>query len=94
MPLALLLPMIASLLGQGAKMFFDDDDRMSKIADIAAGALRRVPSMIEAVKNLFDNDPDRVLTVADFDALIASNRAEVAEANLHHQEALERDGKA
>lgn len=91
MPLAVLLPLIGSMLTQAVGMFAGDDDKLGRIAEIGAGALNRIPGMIEGVKNLFDGDPDRVLTTADFDGLIAKIAANSSKIDQLTQAAHDRE---
>jgi predicted lipoprotein len=79
--------MVAQLLVQGVSMFGGDNDKLQKIANIAAGALGRLPGMIDAVQNLFDGDAGKKLTPADFDALIAKIDANTDRINQLDQEA-------
>jgi hypothetical protein len=90
MPIAL-IGMIGSLLLQGVEMFGGNNKKLDKITTIASGALAKLPGFIDAITKIFNNDPKKKLTPADFDVLIASIHAEDLEAHQHLLEAQARD---
>lgn len=90
MPLAVLLPLVGSMLNQAVGLFAGDNDKLERIAEIGSGALNRVPGMIDGVKNLFGGS-DRVLTAQDFDDLIAKIDANTSRINQLDQDAQARD---
>jgi hypothetical protein len=91
MPIAALLPMIGQLLVQAVGLFGSDNDKLEKIANIASGALGRLPGLIDAVQNLFDGDSGKQLTVADFDTLIAKIDANTSRIDQLNEEAKARE---
>lgn len=90
MPLATLLPLIGSMLTQAVGLFAGDDAKLGRIAEIGAGALNRVPGMIDGVKALFGGS-DRTLTAQDFDDLIAKIDANTSRIDQLDQDAQARD---